>query len=582
MWVLPTLYPDHPLPLPAFYGEWVAALLGLCALSLLVAKRCWMQLKIPYIFLLPVALSLLVLLQFSIGRVVYLEQCLLFILYMAWAALLIVLARQLREVLGLPAVITALAVFLLVGAELSSLIGIVQHYPGNTFLDTFVMQTESAIVVANIAQPNNLANYLTLGLVSLGLLFTRWKLRVWQVMVLASPLLFVLVLTSSRSPWLYLPCLAGMAFLWQRRDKSCTPLLHFSLLMLLGFGLMHFVVQIPWLIGPHGNSSMLQRLLASATQGIRLPIWHEAWLMFAQHPGLGAGFGQFPWQYVQLSSIVRDPTLSNLNIYVEHAHNLVMHLAAEMGLAGLLILFGTLGLWLVQAYRAPRTIYHWWGCGVLAVLGMHSMLEYPLWYAFFLGIAAITLGVFDYSTWRWPSGWSIGVAGSGLMVAVLLAGGVVLSKMLPDYNKLANLHADQPKYDKPDPIISRQIREDLMRMQAQATLLRANVESQLGEAGWNHTADKGALNDRVMRSIPSHSAVHRGALLLAREGRQSEARAQIERAIWTYPAEFPALQKQLEDLARLDRDPSRFPALLSFGLQKYEEWKIETHYEVKE
>ena len=98
----------------------------------------------------------------------------------------------------------------------------------------------------------------------------------------------------------------------------------------------------------------------------------------------------------------------------------------------------------------------------------------------------------------------------------------------------------------------------------------------------NHSADKGVLNDRVMRSIPSYSAVNRGALLLARAGRQSEARAQIERAIWTYPAEFPSLQKQLENLARLDREPSRFPALLNFALQKYEEWKIETHYEVKE
>ena len=582
MWVLPTLYPDHALPLPAFYVEWIAAVLGLCALSLLVTKRFWIQIKIPHIFLLPVALSLLVLLQFAIGRVVYLEQCLLFILYMVWAALLIVLARHLREELGLPAVTTVLAVFLLVGAELSSLIGILQHYPGHTFLDLFVMPVDSAIVVANIAQPNNLANYLTLGLVSLGLLFARCKLRLWQVVVLASPLLFVLVLTSSRSPWLYLTCLATLAFLWQRRDKLCTPLLHFSLLMLLGFGLMHFVVQIPWLAGPHGNLSAIQRLLTTASQGIRLPIWHEAWLIFAQHPGLGAGFGQFPWQHFQLSSIVRDATLSNLNTYVEHAHNLVMHLAAEMGLAGLLILFGSLGLWLVQAYRAPRTIYHWWGCGVLAVLGIHSMLEYPLWYAYFLGIAAITLGVFDYSTWRWPSKWNMGVAGSGLMVVVLLGGGIVLSKMLPEYNKLAHLFAARPKGDKPDPIILRPIREELIRIHAQPTLLRSNVESQLGEAGWNHTADKGVLNNRVMRSIPSPSALHRGALLLARAGRQSEARAQIERAIWTYPAEFPALQKQLEELARLDRDPSRFPALLSFGLQKYEEWKIETHYEVKE
>ncbi len=63
--------------------------------------------------------------------------------------------------------------------------------------------------------------------------------------LLAAPPLFVLVWSGSRSAWLYLLWMAGMAWLWPRRDKSCLPLLRYSLLLLLGFGMMHLVVLIP-------------------------------------------------------------------------------------------------------------------------------------------------------------------------------------------------------------------------------------------------------------------------------------------------------------------------------------------------
>lgn len=52
----------------------------------------------------------------------------------------------------------------------------------------------------------------------------------------------------------------------------------------------------------------------------------------------------------------------------------------------------------------------------------------------------------------------------------------------------------------------------------------------------------------------------------------------MERAIWAYPRDFPVMREKLEKLARMDRNPERFPALLDFALQKYKEWQRETHY----
>ena len=585
MWVLPFLYFDHPIPIASFYAEWSAAALGVCAMLLLATPRFWQPLRIPRIALLPAALAMLVMVQFALGRGAYVEQSLLFSLYLLWAALLIILGRHLREELSLPTLATVLALFLLVGAELSALIGVLQHYSVQTF-GVLVMDTDIAAVTGNLAQSNHFADYVTLGLVSLGLLFFRWKLKAWQLVLLAAPLLFVLVLSGSRSPWLYLSCIAGMSFFWQRRDKSSLPLLQYSLLVLLGFGLMHLVVQTPWLTGTHGNVTAAQRLVeagvvAGATGGaggsIRLSIWREAWLIFTQNPLMGAGFGQYPWQHFQLGPVLRDVNMSNLNDYVEHAHNLVLHLAAETGLTGLLILFGTMSLWLTQAYRAPRTVYHWWGYAVLAVLAIHSMLEYPLWYTFFLGVAAIVLGMLDDTSYRWPFRGNIGTVGRWSVLAVLLSGLLILSQMLQDYRKLVNLQAVMSQTATADDGYFRQLRDDLVGTQGQAALLRPYIESLLGEAGWNHITDKRALNERVMRYAPTSEVAYREMLLLARDGRQAEARMQIERVIWTYPKDFPGMLIQLERLARMDKDPARFPALLDFALQKYEEWQRATH-----
>jgi hypothetical protein len=247
MWVLPFLYYYHAYPLTTFYQEWGAGILGLCASVFLLARQNWQQPEVPRIVMLPISLMILVLLQYVAGKTTYFDQTLLFALYMLWATLLLMLGYALRKRFGLGVMVTVLAAFMLLGTELGALAGILQHYRWHTFLDTVITAKNGMAVYGNMAQPNHYANYIAMGLVSLGLL--RLQLRSWLVVLLAAPLLFVLVLSGSRSSWLYLLSMTGLAFLWQRRDQSCRHLLNYSLLLLLGFGLMHWVVQIPWLAG---------------------------------------------------------------------------------------------------------------------------------------------------------------------------------------------------------------------------------------------------------------------------------------------------------------------------------------------
>lgn len=563
MWVLPFLYYYHAYPLTTFYQEWGATILGLCASSFLLTKQYWQQPEIPRIVLLPIALVLLALLQYVLGKTPYFDQTLLYALYMLWAALLMLLGHALREKFGLPAMATLLAAFLLLGTELGALAGILQHYRWHTFLDAVITSKNGIAVYGNMAQPNHYANYIAMGLVSLGLL--RQHLRSWQAVLLAAPLLFVLVLSGSRSSWLYLLSMAVLAFLWQRRDKSCKHLLNYTLLLLAGFGLMHWVVQIPWLDGASGSVTTMQRMLAGDTNGsIRLYLWHESWLIFTQYPILGAGLGQFAWQHFQLVPVLQVTNISGL---YNNAHNLVMQLAAEMGLAGLLILFGTLGMWLWQSVRTQFTLYHWWGYTVLAVMGIHSMLEYPLWYAYFMGIAAILLGALDRCTYR------LELRGLGRLsvAAILLLGIVSLVQLQQGYQRLERVLTSRPKSAE-DKNFAQRMYKELLEVHG-TPLLQPYAELFMNnwiEVSADELDNKLALNERAMRFVPISTVVYRRAWLLALDGKQDEARLQLERAIWSYPADFPVRGKELSALAQ--KDPERFAALLEFAIKKNKEY----------
>lgn len=580
MWLWPFLYFRHAYPLTTFYQEWGAAMLGLCAMPLLVTRRFWQQPEIPRIVLLPIGLIGLVLLQFAMGKIVYFSQALLFTLYFLWAALLMMLGRSLREEFGLPKLTSVLATILLLGAELSTVVGVIQHFHWRGPLDAVISATTSPAVFGNMGQPNHFANYITLGLISLGLLQNRWKLGKWQMLLLAVPMLFVLVLSGSRSAGLYLLCLAGMAFFWKRRDSSNRPLLYYSLFLLLGFGLMHLVVQIPFLSGQYGSVTTLDRMMKAAAdlhssgaagdsgvteRSIRLHIWYEAWLMFKQFPLLGAGFGQFGWQHFLLG-----PSLHNTSILglYNNSHNLVMQTAAEMGVPGLIILFGTLTFWVKQARVTQHSVYQWWGYGLLTVLMIHSLLEYPLWYAYFLGVAALTLGIFDTTSFRLE----LRVTGRLMVSAILLLGVISLGQVFIGYRNLEDLTSMRQEALK-----NRDSLSNLLGLQKQA-LLQSYVEvaiSSMIELRPDNLANVRELNENVMHFVPISSVVYREVLVLAMSGEQEAAQQQLERAIWAYPEGFAGVMDQLDTFAR--KDPAHFAALLEFAPRKFAEYEQATH-----
>ena len=566
MWVLPFLHYRHQYPLTTFYQEWWSALFGVLALGVLVARDYWQQPQVPRIAQLPIVLLGVVLLQWGLGKIVYLDQALLYILYLLFAALLMLLGARLRECFGMTRLAQVLSVFVLIGAEISALLGVLQHFRWHTPLDPVVVMKVSSSVFGNLAQPNHFANYIALGLISLGLLYQQQRLRAGYVAALAVPLLLVMTLSGSRSSWLYLLMMSGLAWWWGRRDAALRPLLRYALLLLAGFGLMHLFVQLPFMEGASARIDTMQRLFGDdASGGIRLYLWREAGLMFLQSPWLGVGFGQFAWHHFQLLPVLQPGNITGL---YNNAHNVIFQLAAEAGMTGLLALFGALGVWLYGLRRMPLDAAHWWGSAALGVLAIHSLLEYPLWYTYFVAVAAMLLGMLDQTRYQLE----LRNIGRLSIMAVLLLGMLTLLQLRSGYRQLEGVLQIRP-VSAADQSAFERTRDGLVDIH-RGSLLSPYAElfmSSLIEVKDEHIKEKLELNTRVMRFVPTGRVVYRQALLLAYAGQQEEARAMLEQAIWSYPGNFADARRQIAELA--EKDHERFSSLLEFALQKEQEYR---------
>jgi len=570
MWVFPFLHYRHRLPLTTFDQEWWSVLLGVLALTLLLARDYWLQPEMPRIVQLPIALIAVTWLQWSLGKIVYFDQALLYSLYLLFAALMIMLGARLRDCLGMARLAQVLAIFLLIGAELNALIGVQQHFRLFPWLDTLIVSKITSGVYGNLAQPNHFANYIALGLASLGLLHQQHRLKVGYVALLAAPLLLVMTLSGSRSSWLYLLLLSGLAWWWARRDTALRPLLRYSLLLFAGFILMHFVVQllpVPSTSTSTGSVTTVQRMMADETGSgsIRMYLWREAGLMFGQSPWLGVGFGQFAWHHFQLMPVLQ-PT--HIVGFYNNAHNLVLQLAAETGIAGLLALFAATGVWLYGLRRAALDAAHWWGFAALGIQAIHSMLEYPLWYTYFVAVAAILLGALDATRYRLK----LRIAGRTLVAVILLLGLATLVQLNSSHRDLLKAVAIYPESPE-DRVALASIRDALVEVHGRplmAPFAELPLSGQI-EVNGDRIEEKLALNTRVLRFMPIGPSAYRQTMLLAQANQLEQAKTLLEQAIWSYPNGFGPSVQHLVWLA--ENDPEHFSALLEFALEKEQEYR---------
>lgn len=534
MLTLPFLVPFKAPPVPSFHAEAIAALFGLLALSVLPAYAG--RLELPRVALLPLALIGLIVLQLLMGRLAYHQVGLLGALYLLWATGLIMLGGLFRRELGLERIAVTLSWFLVAGALISALIGWAQHID-STALGRFMMpRSGDARVWANLGQANQLGDYLTLGLASVVYLYATGRLRlVWAVPATIA-LCYILSLTGSRTGWAYLAGLIALSGVFWFLDRSTA---NRRAVLLCCFALATCAV-VPWLAGHLGGEAGLptaaSRLGTDAISSDERPrMWKAALLMFLDSPLLGVGFRQFGWHHFMLNGEMSSPRVLG---FTDHPHNLPLGVLAELGLAGFGLLAGFAVLWVAGLVRQTRTPAHWWIWALALVLTTHSMLEYPFWYTFFLGIAAIVLGLGEPRRIKLQLGQN-GRSGRVLVWALLAMGWFVTVNLARDYLVLENFLAFRYRYMHATAEVNRRAKETLLEIH-RGSLLAPYVELGLARTisvDGDRLEEKLAVNGRAMRLFPIDDVTYRQAMLLALRGDQAAAQRQWDLAVASFPEE---------------------------------------------
>jgi len=559
-WTVPFLYPYHPLPVTAFYSEWLAVLLGLAAASVRLLAPGWSKnFPVPGVAVGLTLLALLYLAHGILGHALYAGNALNAVRYLLWGALIAVLGATLRRDIGLPSVAIMLAWSLLVGGMATAAAALIQHYHWDTPFNFLVAPKIIAAVYGNLGHYGHFANYVSLALISAVYLYGRGALHAAIAFGCIAILLVVLALSGSRSAWLYLVAVALFALAWHRhvRHAESARVLKLSLLLIPVFMLAQWVAKLPFMQAPEGVVTAGERLFELATgTGPRLLLARVAWETFVASPLVGAGPGHFAWQFFEASA-QGDAPFYGLH---RHAHNVVLHLLAQTGITGAGVMLAVVVIWVRNFGRAPLDLHRWWLLTLLGVIGVHSLLEDPLWYAYFLGIAAFLLGMGEtrFAAAR-PRVVPV------LTAASLILGGYALFTACHGFRSFERaLHASaEMTPEVRDKIISEQLlrnRRDLVLAPYAELILSRSLP--LSEQDLDKKIE---LNTRVMHFAPVAAVVFRQAVLLALAGDQAGAEAHYRRLWRVYPAALPRFTMQLNELATVY--PDKLAPLVSLAIR---------------
>jgi len=345
------------------------------------------------------------------------------------------------------AVFVALAWGLLASGVLSSGVALVQVFaPDWADGDWIAQAVLPGRAVGNLRQPNHLCDLLlwalvaAVGLHALGKLGCAW---LWGLAVL---LVVGVELSASRTGAAGLLLLLLWGVLDRRLPASArwvlvaTPFLYG--LAYLGMGWWGDYSQQALGAGARVSAEVAA---GGGSPNARPNVWRTTWLLVLQQPWTGVGFGEFNFAW-SLTAFDHRPTA-----FFDHTHNLALQLMVELGLPLSALVLLLMAAALVQAALAAlraqgeaATVSR--ACLLLVLLcGLHSQVEYPLWYAYFLLPTALAWGMALGTPGR-PAGDAASPAPTrrnaslaGLLAGVMMVAGGVLS--LLDYQYVVEIYA---------------------------------------------------------------------------------------------------------------------------------------------
>ncbi|WP_274572636.1 PglL family O-oligosaccharyltransferase [Neisseria leonii] len=250
-------------------------------------------------------------------------------------------------------------------------------------------------IVGQLGQRNHLGHYLMWGVLVAAYLWARRLLPWWAGAAAVVWIAATLGLVNSRTILLYVAAVGVLAVLWRlmvgRDGNRMFVLTLFSLAMVVAVQLGLNTV-LGWLGGAPVETALARVENSSFALSARDLEWRKAWQVFLARPLWGHGWGSFSLQGFLAGGYPGGFSPYGNSVLFTHAHNIVLQLLAEMGLAGTLLVMGG-ALWAVRPFfRRPFASSALLPLMLMTVSLCHSLLEYPLWYLYFLVPFAVMMG----------------------------------------------------------------------------------------------------------------------------------------------------------------------------------------------
>ena len=507
------LMPIHYRPWVTYTGE-LYAFFALFALAAICLKE---KLKIPALSLPLLLLACVPLIHFLTGQVFFFST--------AMMGFIFVFSFWLASVLGYnfsrgnnsrEETFTHLSYVFLVSGTITGLIALCQWINLDSVLVGMVNISGTQRPYANFAQPNNMATFLLMSLMSCLYLYEKKKIQTKWLMTCALSIIMGIALSQSRTSWV--AAIAIMIYLAIYQYKGIIRLKwYYSIAWFIFF--IACIVAFPLLsqlAAQAMNTDIVQSrdVVSRATGDMsRLAIWQQMLAAIQAQPWFGYGWYQTSVAFVSISDTIQGP------VWIRSAHNFILDFLLWNGLIiGLpfLAYFGYLGYQLQRWVNTPESVI---GILMIGAFVTHAMFEFPQHYAYFLLPVGFILGTVLAQN---PKIKTVVMPSIGMQFTFAV-GLLLLIVIYRDYDVAVPKLGQSIRYEKQQEKITNEKPIYLLtEFNHRIAWIRLNLYSKA-------SADQILEGEQMVLSYPTKYNLIKYAKLLAFNGYEAEAKHQLQR-----------------------------------------------------
>ncbi|QXZ08647.1 O-antigen ligase C-terminal domain-containing protein [Comamonas sp. Y33R10-2] len=369
------LVSNHYFPWLAFHSDWVACAAVVISFVILLNRG---QVEVPFISIIFLAVSIIPIFQYYFGLIYFKGDAIVVFLYIFLAALAACIGFNFLG--GKDEVYKYFAVFVLIAGLISMWVALGQWLSVDSLGLFSVHVPFNGRVYANFAQPNQFATFIMLNFCGIFYLYYKRDIGTSITVVLLIFFAWGLALAQSRAGFLELIVFFILGLVFYNNNKRLIYFFIASLIIFLAIWYIFLPITSDFL-----EFSELRKDKASI--GTRYIHWQTAISAIFMAPWFGYG-----WNQVSVALAKTVTNYPSTHEFIEHTHNLILDVIIWNGIPISLLLFAIIIKWLCKFVFFKTDIFDKFVVLFLSCFLVHSMLEFPLEYAYFLMPFSFLLG----------------------------------------------------------------------------------------------------------------------------------------------------------------------------------------------